>query len=139
MRKILIGIFALLALFLGACGGSDSEDGAQSSASASEQQSSSDSSSSASEETAVEEEEPEETTVEEEESEETTVEEEVAGPVAADESLPPVRIGLLNQENDPVGSFPEIRLGLEAAVGYINAELGGIGCLLYTSPSPRDS
>ena len=111
MRKILIGIFALLALFLGACGGSDSEDGAQSSTSASEQQSSSDSSSSASEETAVE----------EEESEETTVEEEVAGPVAADESLPPVRIGLLNQENDPVGSFPEIRLGLEGAVGYINA------------------
>ena len=127
MKKILIGIFALLALFIGACGGSDSEDGAQSSTSASEQQSSSDSSSSASEETAVEEEESEETTVEEEESEETTVEEEVAGPVAADESLPPVRIGLLNQENDPVGSFPEIRLGLEGAVGYINAELGGIG------------
>ena len=123
MKKILIGIFALLALFIGACGGSDSEDGAQSSAS--EQQSSSDSSSTASEETAVEEEESEEeeTAVEEEESEETTVEEEVAGPVAADESLPPVRIGLLNQENDPVGSFPEIRLGIEGAVAYINLSL----------------
>ena len=131
MKKILIGIFALLALFTSACGGSDSEDGAQTSTSASEQQSSSDSSSSASEETAAEETaaeeaEPEETAAEEAEPEETTVEEEVAGPVAADESLPPVRIGLLNQENDPVGSFPEIRLGLEGAVGYINAELGGI-------------
>jgi len=127
MRKILIGIFTLLALFASACGGSDSEDGAQTSTSASEQQSSSDSSSSASEETAVEETEPEETAVEEEEPEETTVEEEAAGPIAADESLPPVRIGLLNQENDPVGSFPEIRLGIEGAVAYINTELGGIG------------
>ena len=126
MKKILIGIFALLALFTSACGGSDSEDGAQTSTSASEQQSSSDSSSSASEETAAEEAEPEEAAAEEAEPEETTVEEEVAGPVAADESLPPVRIGLLNQENDPVGSFPEIRLGLEGAVGYINTELGGI-------------
>ena len=48
-------------------------------------------------------------------------------PVAADRSLPPVRIGLMNQENDPIGSFPEIRLGIEGAVDYINAELGGIG------------
>ena len=127
MKKILIGIFTLIALFLSACGDSDSDDGTQTSTSASEQQSTSDNSSSESEETAVEDDEPEETTAEEE-SEETVVEEEpeVAGPVAADESLPPVRIGLLNQENDPVGSFPEIRLGLEGAVGYINAELGGI-------------
>jgi len=47
-------------------------------------------------------------------------------PVEADYSLPPVRIGLMNQENDPIGSFPEIRLGIEGAVNYINAELGGI-------------
>ena len=33
MKKILIGIFALLALLIGACGGSDSEDGVQSSTS----------------------------------------------------------------------------------------------------------
>lgn len=45
----------------------------------------------------------------------------------ADDSLEPVRIGLLNQENDPVGSFPELRIGIEGAVAYINAELGGIG------------
>tara|TARA_Y100000768_G_C23989581_1_gene691345 strand:- start:1302 stop:2897 length:1596 start_codon:yes stop_codon:yes gene_type:complete len=47
-------------------------------------------------------------------------------PVEADYSLSPVRIGLMNQENDPVGSFPELRLGIEGAVNYINAELGGI-------------
>ena len=47
-------------------------------------------------------------------------------PVEADYSLAPVRIGLLNQENDPVGSFPEIRLGIEGSVDYINTELGGI-------------
>ena len=47
-------------------------------------------------------------------------------PVEADYSLPAVRIGLMNQENDPIGSFPEIRLGIEGAVNYINAELGGI-------------
>ena len=47
-------------------------------------------------------------------------------PVEADYSLPAVRIGLMNQENDPIGSFPEIRFGIEGAVNYINAELGGI-------------
>lgn len=45
---------------------------------------------------------------------------------AADDSLPPVRIGVLNQENDPVGSFPEVRIGIEAAADFINAEEGGI-------------
>ncbi len=45
----------------------------------------------------------------------------------ADPSLEPVRIGLLNQENDVVGSFPEFRIGVEGAAEYINAELGGIG------------
>ena len=47
-------------------------------------------------------------------------------PIEADYSLPAVRIGLMNQENDPIGSFPEIRLGIEGAANYINAELGGI-------------
>ncbi|GIS34687.1 MAG: hypothetical protein Ct9H90mP5_11360 [Acidimicrobiaceae bacterium] len=34
-------------------------------------------------------------------------------PVEADYSLPAVRIGLMNQENDPIGSFPEIRFGMK--------------------------
>lgn len=44
----------------------------------------------------------------------------------ADDSLDPVRIGLLNQENDPIGSFPEFRFGVEGAVDYLNAEKGGV-------------
>ncbi|MDG1845490.1 MAG: ABC transporter substrate-binding protein [Acidimicrobiales bacterium] len=53
-------------------------------------------------------------------------EEQTVEPVAADDTLPSVKIGLMNQENDPVGSFPELRLGIEGAAAYINAELGGI-------------
>lgn len=40
---------------------------------------------------------------------------------------PPVVVGLINQEDAPVGSFPELRRGAEAAVRYVNAELGGVG------------
>jgi len=39
----------------------------------------------------------------------------------------PIRIGMINQENTPLGSFPELRLGVEAAVEFINTELGGVG------------
>ena len=39
----------------------------------------------------------------------------------------PIVIGFQNPEGDPAGSFPEYRFGAEAAVGYINNELGGIG------------
>jgi branched-chain amino acid transport system substrate-binding protein len=38
----------------------------------------------------------------------------------------PIRIGMINQENTPLGSFPELRLGAQAAVDFINAELGGV-------------
>jgi branched-chain amino acid transport system substrate-binding protein len=34
---------------------------------------------------------------------------------------------MINQENTPLGSFPELRLGVEAAVEFINEELGGVG------------
>ena len=39
----------------------------------------------------------------------------------------PVKIGMINQEDTPLGSFPELRLGAQAAVDFINAELGGVG------------
>ncbi|MET0909564.1 MAG: ABC transporter substrate-binding protein [Ilumatobacteraceae bacterium] len=39
----------------------------------------------------------------------------------------PVIIGFQNPEGDPNGSFPEATLGTQAAVDYINAELGGWG------------
>ncbi len=44
----------------------------------------------------------------------------------ADPSLEPVVIGMINQENSPVGSFPEMRAAVEAAFAWINAELGGV-------------
>ncbi len=39
----------------------------------------------------------------------------------------PIKIGMINQEDTPLGSFPELRLGAQAAVDFINAELGGVG------------
>lgn len=46
--------------------------------------------------------------------------------VAADDSLEPVKIGLMNQENSPIGSFPEYRESVESAAEYANDKLGGI-------------
>jgi branched-chain amino acid transport system substrate-binding protein len=39
----------------------------------------------------------------------------------------PIIVGMINQENTPLGSFPELRLAAAAAVKWINAELGGVG------------
>ncbi len=39
---------------------------------------------------------------------------------------PPVVVGLLNQEDAPIGSFPDLRKGAEAAVLHVNADLGGV-------------
>jgi branched-chain amino acid transport system substrate-binding protein len=49
-----------------------------------------------------------------------------SGATPADDSLEPVVIGMINQENSPIGSFPELRAAAEAAVAFINAELGGV-------------
>jgi branched-chain amino acid transport system substrate-binding protein len=38
----------------------------------------------------------------------------------------PIKLGHINQEDVPIASFPEVRLGAEAAVNFINAELGGV-------------
>ncbi|MGZ4707553.1 MAG: ABC transporter substrate-binding protein [Acidimicrobiales bacterium] len=38
----------------------------------------------------------------------------------------PIVVGMINQENTPLGSFPELRLAADAAVQFINAELGGV-------------
>ncbi|MGK2930394.1 MAG: ABC transporter substrate-binding protein [Acidimicrobiales bacterium] len=47
-------------------------------------------------------------------------------PVDADADAEPIVIGLINQEDTPLGSFPEIRRAVEGGVEFINAELGGI-------------
>ncbi len=39
----------------------------------------------------------------------------------------PIKVGLMNQEDTPAGSYPEVREGAETAVSFINAELGGVG------------
>ncbi len=39
----------------------------------------------------------------------------------------PIVVGLLNQEDAPLGSFPDLRRGAEAAVWHVNADLGGVG------------
>ncbi len=46
--------------------------------------------------------------------------------VPADQTLQPIRIGLINQEDSPIGSFPEVRHAAQAAVTFINTELGGV-------------
>lgn len=38
----------------------------------------------------------------------------------------PILIGMINQENTPAGSFPEMRQALQASFSYINDELGGV-------------
>jgi branched-chain amino acid transport system substrate-binding protein len=38
----------------------------------------------------------------------------------------PIVLGMINQENTPLGSFPELRLAASAAVEFINTELGGV-------------
>jgi branched-chain amino acid transport system substrate-binding protein len=39
----------------------------------------------------------------------------------------PIVVGLINQEDAPVGSFPDLRRGAEAAVRHVNTDLGGLG------------
>ncbi|MGH9163946.1 MAG: ABC transporter substrate-binding protein, partial [Acidimicrobiales bacterium] len=57
----------------------------------------------------------------------------------------PLRLGLINQENAAVGSFPELRRGAQAAVRYVNQRLGGVGgrpivlSVCTTNGSPESS
>jgi branched-chain amino acid transport system substrate-binding protein len=43
----------------------------------------------------------------------------------ADDTLEPIRIGYINQEGG-VPAFPEATIGIDAAVEYVNEELGGV-------------
>ncbi|NNE75066.1 MAG: ABC transporter substrate-binding protein, partial [Acidimicrobiales bacterium] len=64
---------------------------------------------------------------------------------AADPSLEPIRIGMLNIENIDGFSFPELRGAAEAAATFVNQELGGVDghaieiVPCFTSLSPEDS
>ncbi|MBU6241236.1 MAG: ABC transporter substrate-binding protein [Acidobacteria bacterium] len=49
----------------------------------------------------------------------------------------PVIVGIMNPEGDPAGSFPEYTVMAQAAVDYINTELGGIGADYATGTPGR--
>jgi branched-chain amino acid transport system substrate-binding protein len=49
----------------------------------------------------------------------------------------PIIVGLQNPEGDPAGTFPEYRVAAEAAVQYINNELGGVGADLAAGKPGR--
>ena len=38
----------------------------------------------------------------------------------------PIVLGMINQENTPVGSFPELSRGVQAAIEFVNTQLGGL-------------
>lgn len=38
----------------------------------------------------------------------------------------PIKLGMVNQENTPVGSFPELSQADQAAIAFVNEQLGGI-------------
>lgn len=48
-------------------------------------------------------------------------------PAAAQAKGPPLVVGMINMEDSPLGSFPEVPQGARAAVRYVNDELGGVG------------
>lgn len=39
----------------------------------------------------------------------------------------PIVLGMINQENTPLGSYPELSSATRAAVAFVNEELGGVG------------
>ncbi len=43
------------------------------------------------------------------------------------EAGPAVVVGMINQEDAPSGSFPEVRRAAQAAVAHVNTDLGGLG------------
>ncbi len=47
--------------------------------------------------------------------------------VRADPDAEPIVLGMVNQENTPLGSYPELRAAVEAGVAFVNEELGGVG------------
>ena len=44
----------------------------------------------------------------------------------ADDTLEPILLGMINNEDTPFGSYPEVRAAAEAAATWVNTELGGV-------------
>lgn len=49
----------------------------------------------------------------------------VGHPRAGEAAGRDIPLGMINMENSPLGSFPEVRQAAQAAVSYVNRELGG--------------
>ena len=45
---------------------------------------------------------------------------------ATEANSTPITLGMINQENTAVGSFPELSQGVQAAIDFVNEQLGGI-------------
>jgi branched-chain amino acid transport system substrate-binding protein len=45
----------------------------------------------------------------------------------ADATKPPVKVGIMTADSGPVAALPELHAGIDAAVAFINDELGGVG------------
>ena len=150
LLKLLSIIFAF-ALIAGACGGDDDDSGSSSDSSVLGEDSSEEEASASASETAEEKDDDHDHSDDDghdlSDDEDHSDEEEAAGTaddsvngdgaelwesivdggaVAADDSLEPILITLINIEGTPVGSFPEIREGMEAAVETVNNTMGGM-------------
>jgi branched-chain amino acid transport system substrate-binding protein len=44
----------------------------------------------------------------------------------ADDTLEPILLGMINNEDTPFGSYPEVRAAAEAAAEWVSTELGGV-------------
>ena len=44
----------------------------------------------------------------------------------ADESLEPIKIGIISTDEGAIAPFPELHIGIDAAIEFINDELGGV-------------
>lgn len=44
----------------------------------------------------------------------------------ADDSKPPLRVGFISADSGPIGALPELHGAADAALAFINAELGGV-------------
>lgn len=72
---------------------------------------------------------------------------EVPEPVAADDTLPPVKVGFMNVDSAPVGAMPELHTATDGFEKFVNAELGGIDghpmeivpCLLGNALAPEEA
>ncbi|MFM7062577.1 MAG: ABC transporter substrate-binding protein [Actinomycetes bacterium] len=71
----------------------------------------------------------------------------VPAPTNADPAKEPVKVGFVSVDAGPIGAMPELHTSTDAAVDFMNAELGGVGgrpvqlvpCILSNPMSPDEA